>query len=49
MSLEPHQSQRSSPDAIHLGQHVGLTVVLLICTQIQKLPLSSSEAVAKHW
>lgn len=48
MLLKPHQSQRLSPNAIYLGLHVGLTVVLLICTQIQKLPLSSSEAVAKH-
>lgn len=48
MSLIQHQSQHMSPDARQLCQPEALTVVLLICTKIQRLPMCSSEAVAKH-
>ena len=45
MSLMQHQSQRRHPNARQPRQPEALSVGLLICTKIRRLPVSSSEAV----
>lgn len=45
MSLMQHQSQHMNPNARQPHQPEALSVDLLICTKIQRLSMSSSEAV----